>query len=536
MADYLSNLIISHTRFLSDRSIRILDPAIGDGELIISILAFLKKFSSLNNKITVVGFETDNSIIKNTKKRILTNFPEVNIEIKNTDFIEYMVMENNGFDLFTQSKQEELFDYVIANPPYVRTQVLGATKAQDLSLKINLTGRVDLYYAFLVMASKLLKENGVAGFITSNKFMSIKSGKTVRECLFSHTKIIRIVDFGDTKIFNAAVLPCIIVFSKGTTLPDETQFTSIYETHETGKSLNVDNIFDALNANRIIQISDGRKFEIKHGNLAKNESGLSWRLATKNTSLILDNIDAATWKKFADIGKIRVGIKTTADNVFIKADWTNEKYIPELLHPLITHRNSGQILGNNANMWQVLYPYLVKDNKKITIDINDYPNAKKYLESYKEQLESREYLKKANRYWYEIWVPQNPVLWKKKKIIFRDIVEKPQFWFDESGAIVNGDCYWIDIFSSISEDILLLALAVANSSFIEKYYDIKFNNKLYSGKRRFMAQYVENFPIPNPARTESKEIVKMMKKTICDGYVNTENKAKIDDIVGKIFS
>jgi tRNA1(Val) A37 N6-methylase TrmN6 len=536
MADYLSKLIINNTRFLSDRNIRILDPAIGDGELIISILSFLKKFLSMNNKITVVGFETDATVIKNTKKRILANFPEINIEIKNTDFIDYMLKKNHGGDLFTQSKQDDLFDYIIANPPYVRTQVLGSAKAQDLSLKVDLSGRVDLYYAFLVMASKLLKENGIAGFITSNKFMTIKSGKTVRECLLSKTKIIRIVDFGDTKIFNAAVLPCIIVFKKGTTLPEETQFTSIYETNESGKPLNVDNIFEALDTNRIIQTSDGRKFEIKHGTLAKNETGLSWRLTTKNTSAFLDKIDTATWKIFGDIGKIRVGIKTTADNVFIKEDWTKEKYIPELLYPLITHRNSGQILGNNANMWQVLYPYIVKDNKKITVNINDYPNAKKYLEIYREQLESREYLMKANRYWYEIWVPQNPLLWKNKKIIFRDIVEKPQFWLDETGAIVNGDCYWIDIVSSVSEDILLLALAVANSNFIEKYYDIKFNNKLYSGKRRFMAQYVENFPIPNPATNESKEIVKMMKKTICDGYVTTENKARIDNMVENIFS
>jgi tRNA1(Val) A37 N6-methylase TrmN6 len=536
MADYLSKLIISNTRFLPNADIRILDPAIGDGELIISMLSFLKKYQTIKNKIMIVGFETNNSIIKNTKKRILTNFPDVNIEIKNIDFIEYMLKKNYGCDLFAGTKQEELFDYIIANPPYVRTQILGAAKAQDLSLKFDLTGRVDLYYAFLVIASKLLKENGVAGFITSNKFMTIKSGKTVRECLFSHTKIIRIVDFGDTKIFNAAVLPCIIVFKKGITLSDETQFTSIYETYESGKLLNVDNVFDALDTNRIIQISDGRRFEIKHGTLAKNESGLSWRLATKNTSLLLDKIDSATWKKFADIGKIRIGIKTTADNVFIKADWKNEKYIPELLYPLITHRNSGQILGNNANMWQVLYPYMVKDDKKVTVNINDYPNAKRYLEGYREQLESREYLKKANRYWYEIWVPQNPILWKNKKIIFRDIVEKPQFWLDESGAIVNGDCYWIDILSSVSEDVLLLALAVANSSFIEKYYDIKFNNKLYSGKRRFMAQYVENFPIPNPANTESKEVIKIMKKIIYDGFVDVENKTMIDNIIQNVFS
>ena len=114
-------------------------------------------------------------------------------------------------------------------------------------------------------------------------------------------------------------------------------------------------------------------------------------------------------------------------------------------------------------------------------------------------------MKKANRKWYEIWVPQNPEAWKHRKIVFRDISEKPQFWLDDTGAIVNGDCYWIDINPDTVDDVVYLALAVANSSFIEKFYDVKFNNKLYSGKRRYQTQYVEQFPIPYYGSNEAKD-------------------------------
>jgi hypothetical protein len=521
---------------LHNDCIKILDPAIGDGELIISLLFSLKNFITPNIKIYILGFETNNAVIKNTKKRILINFPDVDIEIKNIDFIEFALNNIISNNLFMSSNEDELFDYIIANPPYVRTQILGTKKAQDLAKKFNLSGRVDLYYAFFVISSKILKENGIAGFITSNKFMTIKSGIVVRECLYNFTKLIRIIDFGDTKLFNAAVLPCIVVFSKGKTSPEQTQFTSIYETNTEGRTLTVDNIFDTLDTNRIISTSNGRKFEIKQGTLARNDTGFSWRLTTKKISSLLDKIDFATWRKFCDIGKIRVGIKTTADNVFIKENWENEKYIPELLCPLITHRNSGQILGNKTQMWQVLYPYMIINNQKVTVNINDYPNTKKYLEKHKEQLEGREYIKKANRFWYEIWVPQNPALWKNRKIVFRDISEKPQFWIDESGAIINGDCYWIDILPSINDDVLYLSLAVANSNFIEKYYDMKFNNKLYSGKRRYMAQYVENFPIPDPEKPQAKEVIKIMKNTIKNRYINIEDKLKIDNIIEDIFS
>jgi len=65
---------------------------------------------------------------------------------------------------------------------------------------------------------------------------------------------------------------------------------------------------------------------------------------------------------------------------------------------------------------------------------------------------------------------------------------------------------------------------------------MKFNNKLYSGKRRFMAQYVENFPIPNPSTPKAKEVIKLMKKMIGDGYVNMGNQEKINNIIENLFS
>ena len=57
-----------------------------------------------------------------------------------------------------------------------------------------------------------------------------------------------------------------------------------------------------------------------------------------------------------------------------------------------------------------------------------------------------------------------------------------------------------------------MALAVANSSFIEKLYDAKFNTKLYSGKRRYQTQYVEQFPIPYIDSDEAMQAIALVKK------------------------
>ena len=76
------------------------------------------------------------------------------------------------------------------------------------------------------------------------------------------------------------------------------------------------------------------------------------------------------------------------------------------------------------------------------------------------------------------------------KLVFRDISEQPTFWLDFEGSVVNGDCYWLTPESQGSDDRLWLAAAVANSTFIESFYDHRFNNKLYAGRRRFITQYV----------------------------------------------
>lgn len=512
MSDFLADEMIRYKNI--DGKIRILDPAIGNGQLVISLINKLSSKISYE-KIQVIGYETEEKVANEVCLKLKKEFKGIEVEIKNNDFIT-SYLNNIGF--------EEKFDFIIANPPYLRTQILGKEKAQEISKKLKLTGRIDIYYAFLLIAKELLKEEGIAGFITSNKILSVKSGESIRKYLYENTEIIEIVDFGDTKLFDAAVLPLIMIFKPGRTIEEKVHFTSIYETND--KSFKeVNRLFDYLKQNVNIKVNN-RIFKVNNGKLCRYEEKKPWCLISSDTKEWLESIEKITWKKFEDIGKIKVGIKTTADNVFIKEEWESNDEKPELIKKLITHRNAGQIISNNKKMWEVIYPYTFRDNKKICYDIEDFPKTKEYLLRHYEQLSSREYLKKSNRKWFELWVPQNPSLWEKNKIVFRDITEHPQFWIDKTGAVVNGDCYWIDINPNVDEDTVYLALAIANSNFIERYYDLKFNNKLYNNKRRFMAQYVNEFPIPNPQNVYSKKIIEIVKN-ICEKNPD-ENEKKIE--------
>ena len=50
--------------------------------------------------------------------------------------------------------------------------------------------------------------------ITSNRYISTKSGGDIRKFLLDNYDIIEIIDLGDTKLFNAAVLPAIFIGKK----------------------------------------------------------------------------------------------------------------------------------------------------------------------------------------------------------------------------------------------------------------------------------------------------------------------------------
>lgn len=527
MANFVASEMLKYHIPAVGETVFILDPAVGQGSLLAALINALK---NCGKRIYAVGYETDADIGKETEQFLSRLFPDVYIDIRLGDFIEAAANGTAG-----------QFDYVIANPPYIRTQIMGSGKAQEIAEKLSLAGRIDIYYAFLICAKSVLKVGGIAGYITSNKFMTIKAGAVVRDFAINNYKIHRVIDLGDTKLFNTAVLPCILVFSNGKTMDGSTvSFSSVYQCNdstalETARPIT--NVFNAVEGSGYYRVPDGRVFRFQQGTLNCTNKETVWTLASNENKQWLSKVTSNTWSTFSKIGKIRVGIKTTADNVFIGDKWDGPLSELELLRPLITHRNAGQFVANKDAQWKVLYTHYTQNGKKLPCDIEKYPKTYDYLRLHFEQLSARDYLKKANRNWYEIWVPQNPDAWAHKKIVFRDISEKPEFWYDVTGSVVNGDCYWIDIYPGTLDDVVYLALAVANSAFIEKFYDLKFNTKLYSGKRRYQTQYVEQFPIPYYGSDDAQKLIGIVKRIIAEGSKETVSsyKPQIDSLVEKLF-
>ncbi len=252
LADFLSDRLISELNQQEETSYTILDPACGEGELLTSIS---RKFKASHNnpKLNIKGFDTNiNYLI--TAKSNLSEF-KINLDIQNQDFLSTQGVCVEPLNLFSQNTNEEYADIIIANPPYVRTQILGTEKAQEIAKRFNLKGRVDLYYPFLIAMTNVLKKGGLIGVITSNRYLFTKSGESIRKFLLENYEPIEVIDLGDTKIFDAAVLPAIFIGRKKTSkkqLSEPCKFAKIYEElNGIDKQVNVSNsLFEIINTNK----------------------------------------------------------------------------------------------------------------------------------------------------------------------------------------------------------------------------------------------------------------------------------------------
>lgn len=168
-----------------------------------------------------------------------------------------------------------------------------------------------------------------------------------------------------------------------------------------------------------------------------------------------------------------------------------------------------------------------------------FPKAMAYLLGHEERLRGRKYVVEGGRQWFEIWVPQRPALWAQPKIVFPDISEEARFALDTSGSVINGDCYWISFADLPSEDIGFLMLAVGNSKMGLRFYDTVCGNKLYSGSRRWITQYVDRLPLPdpsNPAAVRAIGLARELSETPWGTEAAETLRSRIESALEEAFS
>ncbi|MDT7775766.1 MAG: adenine-specific DNA-methyltransferase [Pseudonocardiales bacterium] len=520
LAGFLADRAVRALGAPGERLIRVLDPACGDGALLAAAGERLR--AAGHHRVELVGADRDPVAVAAAGRRLAELGCPGALHVRDA----LTAAPHNG------ATPPGDYQLVITNPPYVRTQVLGAVTAAELSRRFGLSGRVDLMHVFVALAAEQLAEGGVLGLLCSNRFLSTLAGANVRRLLTDRFQVREVYDLGDSKPFPAAVLPAIVVGTAGPGDPDPppARFVSTYQRTEptepaaepAAESAERPDRFyaDLRAAADTVTRRAGRTFAVSVGTL-RVEAGPEhrWRLESVPNTRWVERVRGATWRTFGEVARIRVGIKSTADPVFVRDDWhllpAAHRPEDELLLPLLTHRNVRAWRGPGEPATRVLYPYDRRHATRRLLELADYPRATAYLELHRDRLSARRYLADAGREWFELWVPQRPAGWQAPKIVFPDISVAPRFSVDHSGAVVNGDCYWISLAELPHEDLGYLLVGVANSTLAVRFYDLMCANRLYSGRRRWMTQYVNRLPLPDPESRLAAEVIAYARK-LCE--------------------
>ncbi len=176
-------------------------------------------------------------------------------------------------------------------------------------------------------------------------------------------------------------------------------------------------------------------FRVERGFLSNRPSDAVWTLSNAESEGWLKVVERHVGSTFDAVGRVRVGIKTTADEVFIRDDWNllplDRRPEPELLRPLLRHFSAARWLAGPQRQ-TVLYPHVVAEAGVGPIDLAGFPRASRYLESHRERLSAGKYVIDSGRQWYEIWVPHNPQEWSLPKIVFPDIAAESRFFLSNT--------------------------------------------------------------------------------------------------------
>lgn len=368
------------------------------------------------------------------------------------------------------------FDVVIGNPPYVRQELLGQQQKDFFSVKYKnvYNGIADLYVYFYDLSISILKENGLLGFITPNKWMERKYGFELRSYLIN-LDILQIINFGELRIFeDASTEPEITILKNSSTNKAKIEYKMIKSLDEAKQSPYLLIEYDKSKLDSSIwRFNDDKSFDILE------------KFKTSNVTL----------KEYTKKG-IFYGIKTGLNEAFI----INEERRNEIVNADI---NASEIIkkmveGDDFSRWSLNHSGRYMIATQYDLDIPKYyPSIHKFLMSFEEKLIKRQ--DKGATHWNLRSCDYYDEL-LKPKLIYYHTASTHNFYFDTEGYYISANCYFI----ANADRYLQCILNSKLFHYVKKFLFPAFGDSENGGRVRLDANKMSCLPI-NEVDNELKE-------------------------------
>jgi very-short-patch-repair endonuclease len=381
------------------------------------------------------------------------------------------------------------FDVVIANPPYVRQELISEQKPLLKEAFPDVyQGTADLYVYFYRRALDIAHSDGFVTFISSNKFFRAGYGKKLRTYLQENTKLETVIDFGDLPVFEATTYPCVLVISNHSPNPEE----------DTLRALNVRNI------ETIKHLPDAvaREGWLQPQRSLRREG---WSLERPEVLALLEKLrhSGTPLGEYVN-GKFYYGIKTGLNKAFVIDQATRDRLIAE--DPRSAEIIKPWLRGQDVKRWRTDWAglYLLWTYQGISIE--KYPAVFEYLSQFREKLAKRWEPSRGQCEWYELRPCDYYAEFEKPKIVYPNICKRPEFAFDETNLYTNQKCFIIPT----TDKYLLGVLNCSVTFFLYRQVLPKLRGDFYEPGHVFL----KDFPIAVPTASQRAAIEALVCKLL----------------------
>lgn len=429
------------------------------------------------------------------------------------------------------------FDLIIGNPPYIRQEELKELKPHLAKNYKVYKGTSDIYTYFYELGFNVLKDRGgVLSYITSNKYTRAGYGEALREFLLKNVKFLEYTDLNGIKVFDSATVDTsILCFEKSKSKDNKFKYLAL--SNEILKTCAYD-------------IGLYKDFaEFSQNSLSKE----SFTFSDENTSALKAKIEriGTPLKEWYGLN-INYGIKTGYNEAFIITtekrneilanckDEAEKERTAKLIRKMLRGRDIKRYSYEWAGLWVINTHngYKNQNGEKVeAINIKHYPSLKKHFDEFYPQLEKRAdkgltpYNLRNCAYIEEF---------EREKIVYSEIVRKPQFYLDTKLNFYAEATSFI-----LTGENLKYLIAFLNNDFVAFIFKTFYaGGNLGENGFRYKKAFLEKLPIPKINSKNQKlanELINLVDEILKakeqDKNANTQElENKINSLVYKLYN
>jgi type I restriction-modification system DNA methylase subunit len=410
-----------------------------------------------------------------------------------------------GFDWaveFAEVFAEGGFDIVMANPPYVRQELLGKDYKESILKQIYsdvYIGTADLYVYFFARAQQLVKQlTGFGCFISSNKWLRASYGEKLCQNLLDKQDFRLVVDFGELPVFEtASTFPAIFLWRKAAREQNTTRWVLVKDLEE----CYTEGILEYLQRNG--------------ESIPATQFGVGQPRIISSTKAVLVSTMQAKGMPLRKVVAEEVyrGITTGYNDAFVIDQETYDHITDKdlnsrnVIKPLLS--------GDDIRRYEIHFrdKYLIFSRRGI--NIRKYPSILNHLEEFRTNLtpkisSSEKKGRKPGLYqWYEI---QDSTEYYKvfdaPKIVSSKMASEPRFVLDTEGHYLLNTTYCI-----AKPDWFLLG--VLNSNILAAYLRqilVTFGDPDAKGRTEPRTEDLLDAPIPRASVVDQELIGKLAQE------------------------